>query len=40
MSATSLVMLPQVAAVWHGASNITVVDKVPPEMLHLVDAHW
>ncbi|XP_058825727.1 rhodopsin-like [Topomyia yanbarensis] len=21
-------------------SNITVVDKVPPEMLHLVDSHW
>ncbi|ETN59673.1 rhodopsin [Anopheles darlingi] len=21
-------------------SNVTVVDKVPPEMLHMVDAHW
>jgi hypothetical protein len=20
--------------------NLTVVDKVPPEMLHLVDAYW
>ena len=23
-----------------GFGNQTVVDKVPPEMLHLVDAHW
>lgn len=31
---------------WAGAQggnkfgNMTVVDKVPPEMLHLIDAHW
>nr|APY20616.1 long wavelength sensitive opsin [Lepicerus sp. CRS-2017] len=24
----------------HGMSNMTVVDKVPPEMLFMVDAHW
>uniref|UniRef100_A0A1L8DJU4 Putative 7 transmembrane receptor n=2 Tax=Nyssomyia neivai TaxID=330878 RepID=A0A1L8DJU4_9DIPT len=23
-----------------GFGNITVVDKVPPEMLHMIDAHW
>ncbi|CAG2066499.1 unnamed protein product, partial [Timema podura] len=23
-----------------GFGNQTVVDRVPPEMLHLVDAHW
>lgn len=23
-----------------GLGNLTVVDKVPPEMLHMVDAHW
>lgn len=23
-----------------GMSNLTVVDKVPPEMLHMIDAHW
>lgn len=28
----------QVAA--YGAANQTVVDKVPPDMLHMVDAHW
>lgn len=28
----------QVAA--YGASNQTVVDKVPPELLHLVDPYW
>jgi hypothetical protein len=40
MLATKPIMLPQVAALWHGTSNATVVDRVPPEMLHLVDAHW
>nr|APY20602.1 long wavelength sensitive opsin [Euroleon nostras] len=25
---------------WQGTGNMTVVDKVPPEMLHMVDAHW
>ncbi|KAJ4429000.1 hypothetical protein ANN_25996 [Periplaneta americana] len=39
MSTTSLMMLPQMAAPWQGMSNETVVDKVPPEMLYLVDAH-
>lgn len=24
----------------YGVSNQTVVDKVPQEMLHLVDPHW
>lgn len=28
----------QVAA--YGASNQTVVDKVPPELLHMIDPHW
>lgn len=30
------------ASAWqqHGVGNMTVVDKVPPEMLHMVDAHW
>lgn len=28
------------AAARTGFGNITVVDKVPPEMMHLVDAHW
>lgn len=28
------------AAQGGGFGNQTVVDKVPPEMLHLVDAHW
>ena len=23
-----------------GFGNITVVDKVPPEMLHMIDPHW
>jgi hypothetical protein len=23
-----------------GFGNITVVDKVPPDLLHLVDPHW
>lgn len=23
-----------------GYGNVTVVDKVPPEMLHLIDPHW
>jgi r-opsin len=34
-------MDPQFSAyTWQGAQNLTVVDKVPPEMLQLVDAHW
>jgi len=40
MLATKPMMLPQFAALLHGTSNATVVDRVPPEMLHLVDAHW
>lgn len=28
----------QVAA--YGASNQTVVDKVPPELLHMIDPYW
>lgn len=28
----------QIAA--YGVSNQTVVDKVPPELLHMVDPHW
>lgn len=40
----TLVSGPSYAAFSHGAqarfSNQTVVDKVPPEMLHLIDAHW
>lgn len=28
----------QVAA--YGAANQTVVDKVPPDMLHMIDPHW
>jgi len=40
MLATKPMMLPQFAVPWHGTSNTTVVDMVPPEMLHLVDAHW
>lgn len=28
----------QVAA--YGSSNQTVVDKVPPDMLHMIDPHW
>lgn len=24
----------------YSSGNMTVVDKVPPEMLHLIDAHW
>lgn len=34
---------PHYSALWQGQSghgNLTVVDKVPPEMLYLVDAHW
>lgn len=34
---------PHYMALWQGQSghgNLTVVDKVPPEMLYLVDAHW
>lgn len=34
---------PHYSALWQGQSghgNLTVVDKVPAEMLHLVDAHW
>lgn len=23
-----------------GFGNLTVVDKVPPEMMHLIDPHW
>ncbi|PSN33893.1 Opsin-1 [Blattella germanica] len=40
MSATSLMMMPHMAAPWQIAGNASVVDSVPPEMLHLVDAHW
>nr|XP_019551169.2 opsin-1-like [Aedes albopictus] len=29
------------ANLWgHGVTNLTVVDKVPPEIMHLVDPHW
>ncbi len=34
---------PHYSALWQGQSghgNVTVVDKVPPEMLYLVDSHW
>ncbi|KAG4079252.1 hypothetical protein HA402_006975 [Bradysia odoriphaga] len=34
---------PHYSALWQGQGghgNLTVVDKVPPEMLYLVDAHW
>lgn len=35
---------PHYSALWQGqgghGGNMTVVDKVPPEMLYLVDAHW
>lgn len=34
---------PHYSALWQGQGghgNMTVVDKVPPEMLYLVDAHW
>lgn len=34
---------PHYSALWQGQSghgNLTVVDKVPLEMQHLVDAHW
>ena len=34
------VKLPQFAALWHGTSNATVVDRVLPEMLYHVHAHW
>ena len=27
-------------AAWHGSGNMTVVDQVLPDMLHLVDPHW
>lgn len=40
METASLLLVPHYAAQWQGPSNITVVDKVPPNMLHLVDAHW
>ena len=32
--------LPQFAALWHGTSNVTVVDRVLPGMLYLVHADW
>nr|APY20642.1 long wavelength sensitive opsin [Osmylus fulvicephalus] len=31
---------PAFSAWQGGVGNMTVVDKVPPEMLHMVDAHW
>ncbi|KAG7200522.1 hypothetical protein KM043_001086 [Ampulex compressa] len=31
---------PKMAPQWMRYNNQTVVDKVPPEMLHLVDNHW
>lgn len=31
---------PQVARQWMRYSNQTVADKVPEEMLHLIDPHW
>jgi len=34
---------PHYSALWQsqsGHGNMTVVDKVPPEMMYLVDAHW
>lgn len=37
------VLGPSYEAYTYGAqrfSNQTVVDKVPPDMLHLIDAHW
>ncbi|XP_046412591.1 rhodopsin-like isoform X1 [Neodiprion fabricii] len=33
-------MGPQVARQWMRFNNQTVADKVPPEMLHLIDPHW
>nr|QRI42698.1 putative green opsin [Agrilus planipennis] len=40
MESGSLMLLPPVASAWRGFSNETVVDSVPPDMLHLIDAHW
>nr|BAQ54852.1 opsin, long-wavelength sensitive type [Anax parthenope] len=43
MATAGLMIEPQMAARWGGGSgfsNQTVVDMVPPEMLHLVDSHW
>lgn len=31
---------PQVGFAGGLGGNITVVDKVPPDMLHMVDSHW
>lgn len=31
---------PTFSAWQAGGGNMTVVDKVPPDMLHMVDAHW
>nr|BAQ54856.1 opsin, long-wavelength sensitive type [Anax parthenope] len=38
--ASALMGEPMMAARWGGSSNQTVVDKVLPEMLHLIDPHW
>nr|BAQ54857.1 opsin, long-wavelength sensitive type [Anax parthenope] len=38
--ASALMGEPMMAARWGGSSNETVVDKVLPEMLHLIDPHW
>jgi hypothetical protein len=36
----SLISEPSYSARQSGFNNLTVVDSVPPEMLHLVDAYW
>nr|Q94741.1 RecName: Full=Opsin-1 [Schistocerca gregaria]CAA56377.1 locus opsin 1 [Schistocerca gregaria] len=43
MASASLISEPSFSAYWGGSggfANQTVVDKVPPEMLYLVDPHW
>ncbi|XP_068086396.1 opsin-1 [Anabrus simplex] len=41
VTAAALLMEPKMPAAWHqGFTNLTVVDSVPQDMLHLVDSHW
>ncbi|XP_024947873.1 rhodopsin isoform X2 [Cephus cinctus] len=40
ISETLITIGPQAARQWMRYNNQTVVDKVPPEMIHLIDSHW
>ncbi|GLG99914.1 Opsin-2 [Gryllus bimaculatus] len=40
LALTPSLLQPKAPEAWQQVSNVTVVDNVPPDMLHLIDAHW